>query len=75
MLLLLWKNTPEFETDYTIVYETVKAKSYKKVEFALNIINTDEQWITPAYIVEGLEWLCNALELEPETLASSVELS
>jgi len=65
----------EFETDYAKIYEAVKSDNYKKSEFALNIINTDEQWITPAYIVEGLAWLCNVLELEPKTLAAPVELS
>ncbi len=65
----------EFETDYANIYEAVKSDKYKKTEFALNIINTDEQWITPAYIVEGLKWLCKALELEPKTLAAPVEPS
>lgn len=54
----------DFEVDYQNVYETVKDKKYKKVEFALEQINTDEEWITPAYIVEGLKWLCDLLELE-----------
>jgi len=53
----------DYENDYTLTYETVNAKSFKKVEFALNQIETDEVWITPAYIVEGLKWLRNKLEL------------
>ena len=69
------EKSPDFETDYNNVYETVKAKGYKKVEFALMQIDTDESWTTPAYIVEGLEWLCNTLELEPKTLAAPVEPS
>jgi putative ATP-dependent endonuclease of OLD family len=60
------ETTPNFEVDYENVYGTVKAKGYKKVEFALNLIHTSEDWITPAYIVEGLTWLSNTLELEPE---------
>lgn len=70
----LEKNS-DFEADYQNVYQTVKAKNYKKVEFALMQIDTDESWITPAYIVEGLEWLCNALELESKTLTALVEPS
>lgn len=58
--------TPDFDVDYANVYGTVKAKGYKKVEFALNLIHTSEDWITPAYIVEGLKWLSNTLELESE---------
>lgn len=72
---VMLEKTPDFIKDYKKAYETVEAKGYKKVEFALNLINTDEEWTTPAYIVEGLGWLCNALELEPETVASPVELS
>lgn len=69
------EKSPDFETDYQNVYETVKAKGYKKVEFALNLIKTDEEWITPTYIVEGLKWLCNVLELKPEIVNDFVELS
>lgn len=67
--------TPNFELDYNTVYEAVKAKEYKKVEFALNLIDTDETWKTPAYIVEGLNWLSNKLELTPEPVADSMEQS
>lgn len=67
--------TANFEADFSNVYETVKAKDYKKVEFALNLIDTDEDWITPAYIVEGLKWLNNTLELKPVTVADIVEQS
>lgn len=69
------EKSPDFDADYQNVYETVKAKDYKKVEFALMQIDTDENWITPVYIVEGLEWLSKALELEPKTLTVPMELS
>lgn len=65
------ERVPDFEVDYQKVYETVKAKEYKKVEFALQQINTDEEWITPAYIVEGLKWLCDLLESENQSLTIS----
>jgi predicted ATP-dependent endonuclease of OLD family len=68
------EKSPDFETDYQNVYATVKAKDYKKVEFALMQIDTDESWVTPAYIVEGLNWLSQTLELGPETVMASVEL-
>jgi len=67
--------TPNYEDDYTKIYESVKADKYKKSEFALNIITTEEKWITPAYIVEGLKWLCNTLKLNPESIPASVETS
>lgn len=67
--------SPDLQIDYENVYQTVKAKSYNKVEFALTQIGTDENWVTPAYIVEGLKWLCNTLELNPEIVSASVEIS
>lgn len=66
---------PNYEEDYTKVYESVKSDKYKKSEFALNIIDTEEQWSTPAYIVEGLKWLCNTLKSNPETASTPVETS
>jgi len=68
------EKSPDFEVDYQNVYETVKAKGYKKVEFALMQIDTDENWVTPAYIVEGLKWLSQTLELEPKTVTAPEEL-
>ena len=54
-------STLDFEKDYTLVYETVKSKDYKKVEFALAQIETKEDWVTPAYIVKGLKWFSKTL--------------
>lgn len=54
--------TLDFESDYTSIYETVKSKEYKKVEFALAQIETKEDWVTPAYIVKGLQWLSKTLD-------------
>jgi predicted ATP-dependent endonuclease of OLD family len=65
------EKSPDFEVDYQNVYEKVKAKGYKKVEFALKQIDTDEDWVTPAYIVEGLNWLCDTLELNPVAVSES----
>ena len=41
------EKTREFETDYAKIYDTVRSGNYKKSEFALNLINTNEEWITP----------------------------
>jgi predicted ATP-dependent endonuclease of OLD family len=56
--------TLDFETDYDQIHKTVSSKGYKKVEFALSLIETKEHWFTPAYIVEGLKWLSKTLGLE-----------
>ncbi|MCH8079617.1 MAG: AAA family ATPase [Proteobacteria bacterium] len=46
-----------YETDYSTVFEKVNIKEYKKVEFALEQIETDFNWKTPDYIIQGLTWL------------------
>lgn len=55
--------TLNFEADYDQIYKKVSSKNYKKVEFALSLIETKEHWVTPAYIVEGLKWLSKTLGL------------
>lgn len=58
-------STPrDYQTDYNCVFDAVKSKNYKKVEFALNLIDTDQPWITPSYITEGLTWLGNSVSQE-----------
>lgn len=42
---------------YGDVYERVKSSSFKKTEFALNVLAATEDWATPAYIEQGLQWL------------------
>jgi predicted ATP-dependent endonuclease of OLD family len=49
--------TADYETDYTSIYEAVKSKGYKKVEFALNQMASNHSWLTPSYICDGLKWL------------------
>jgi predicted ATP-dependent endonuclease of OLD family len=50
-------NTPDFEKDHTLIFDKVRSSNYKKVEFALNQIGTDTDWVTPKYISDGLKWL------------------
>jgi hypothetical protein len=57
----------DYEKDYTSVFKKVNESKYKKVEFALKQIDTDEEWVTPAYIVEGLKWLNRECNLTSST--------
>lgn len=54
------------------LFKRVKGSHFDKTAFALSVIAAAEQsWKSPAYIVEGLEWLRQQLELVvPEELAS-----
>ena len=46
-----------FET----VYEHVTSSSFKKTEFALNMLSSTTDWSVPGYISDGLRWLNDRL--------------
>lgn len=56
------------------LFKRVKGSYFDKTAFALSVIAAGERaWKSPAYIVEGLEWLREQLELVvPEELANQV---
>lgn len=43
--------------DHNAVYQAIRGSSFKKTEFALDVISTTEEWETPTYILDGLRWL------------------
>lgn len=42
---------------YTVIYERISSKEFKKTEFAMDLLATKSRWTVPAYIAEGLRWL------------------
>lgn len=64
-----------YEDDYQNIYDSVCSNDYKKVEFALQQIDSKEEWATPAYIAEGLKWLRKTLGLEPSHKVNATALS
>lgn len=42
---------------FEAVYQHVKSSSFKKTEFALNILSSTAEWRVPGYISDGLRWL------------------
>ncbi|MEG8033567.1 ATP-dependent endonuclease [Sphingomonas aurantiaca] len=46
---------------YQDVYDRIRSDSFKKTDFAMNVLACDEKWAVPAYIAEGLRWLENRL--------------
>lgn len=42
---------------YQEVFERVKSSSFKKTDFALDVLAYEGNWMTPKYITEGLHWL------------------
>ncbi len=51
----------DFENDYELIHKRVSSRNFKKVEFALNQLFTETNWITPSYVEDGLKWLETAL--------------
>lgn len=47
----------DYEEEYQAVFEAIRASTFKKTEFALSVISSDADWVTPKYIAEGLKWL------------------
>jgi putative ATP-dependent endonuclease of OLD family len=42
---------------YETVYEQVRSDSFKKTDFAMDILACTQEWVVPSYIAEGLSWL------------------
>ena len=42
---------------YQDVYDLIRSESFKKTDFAMDVLACDEEWAVPAYIAEGLRWL------------------
>lgn len=51
----------DFEIEYEAVFNRVRSKSFKKTEFALDVVSSTADWKTPQYIAGGLCWLENKL--------------
>ena len=45
------------EDAYQRVFERTISDSFKKTDFAMDILACTEKWIVPGYIAEGLRWL------------------
>ncbi|RGP56554.1 ATP-dependent nuclease [Pseudomonas abyssi] len=47
---------------YQAVYEQVRSDSFKKTDFAMDILACTQEWVVPSYIAEGLSWLESRLD-------------
>ncbi|MBN6113142.1 ATP-dependent nuclease [Xanthomonas bonasiae] len=65
---------PETLNDaYQAIYERIKMDSFKKTDFAMDILACAEEWTVPGYIAEGLDWLESRLSpLTPAILEVEV---
>ncbi|GFE67330.1 ATP-dependent nuclease [Litoreibacter roseus] len=49
---------------YQAIYERVKSSSFKKTDFAMNVLAGEENWQVPSYISEGLAWLETTVSIQ-----------
>lgn len=56
---------------YQSVYDRIKSDSFKKTDFAMDILACPEEWIVPGYIAEGLKWLEERLSPPPSPVAET----
>lgn len=64
-VMIEYPESASLDEHYTNTYNEV-VKDFKKVEFALNQIETLEDWKTPQYISDGLNWLSTTLGAKSE---------
>lgn len=47
----------DLEGAYKAIFERIKSSGFKKTDFALDVLASETEWVTPGYIAEGLHWL------------------
>lgn len=47
----------DLKASYEAVYQHIRSNSFKKTDFAMDMLATEEKWQVPSYISEGLVWL------------------
>lgn len=51
-------NVPgDLEDAYKAIFERINSSGFKKTDFALDVLASETEWVTPGYIAEGLHWL------------------
>jgi predicted ATP-dependent endonuclease of OLD family len=65
------------ELDLAALHEKIysRVKGFDKTGFALGLIGADiNAWSAPQYIVDGLQWLSEILQVEPMLVAEAIEV-
>ncbi len=47
----------DLEDAYEAIFKRIESSGFKKTEFALDVLASETEWVTPGYIAEGLHWL------------------
>lgn len=47
----------DLEEAYKAIFGRINSSGFKKTDFALDVLASETEWVTPGYIAEGLHWL------------------
>lgn len=47
----------DLEGAYEVIFERIKSSDFKKTNFALDVLASESDWVTPGYVADGLHWL------------------
>ena len=70
-LSIRWEIPEDLETIQQDVYDFVQSPSFKKTEFALDVLALSE-WRVPEYISRGLHWIARRLGVPIDELAPDI---
>lgn len=62
----------DHDKDYAQIYKLVKSANFKKAEFALDIVFSEEDWNVPYYIKAGLIWLQSKMGNQLDTIQEAL---
>lgn len=62
----------DHDKDYEQIYTLVKSANFKKTEFALDIILSEEAWKVPYYIKVGLIWLQSKMRSQLDNIQETL---
>jgi len=62
----------DHDKDYESIYNLVKSNNFKKTEFALDIVFSEEDWKVPHYIKAGLIWFQSKMENQLKTIQEAL---
>jgi hypothetical protein len=69
-------DSKDLATVVAAIHKRVKGSGFKKTDFALALLTREpNRWVVPDYIIEGLQWLENAVAPSEITVANTITVA
>ncbi|WP_149136815.1 ATP-dependent nuclease [Cupriavidus campinensis] len=65
---------PVLDDAYQSIYDRIRSDSFKKTDFAMDLLACSAKWTVPGYIAEGLRWLESRL-CPPVEIAAAAQIA